>query len=111
MSSCLRRVPNRNEGSDIRKGEGRSSANLSLSSPKNPSVADSLVTDIDSKLELLGRFPFMGRERPELAPSLRSVLVWSYVIFYMVDAAEIVVVRMVDGRMDIDKEFQDWPVS
>ena len=80
-------------------------------SQTNPLAADNLITDIDSKLELLGRFPFMGRERAEFAPSLRSVLVWSYVIFYTVDAVEIVIVRMVDGRMDIDKEFQDWPVS
>ena len=46
-------------------------------SERNPAVADNLVTDIDSKLELLGRFPYMGRERPELASNLRSVLVWS----------------------------------
>ncbi len=80
-------------------------------SQKNPSAADNLVSDIDSKLELLGRFPFMGRERPELAPHLRSVVVWSYMIFYTMDAAEIVIMRMIDGRMDIDKEFQDWPTS
>ena len=48
----------------------------------------------------------MGRERPELAAGLRSLLVWSYVIFYRVDS-EIVIVRFVDGRMDIDREFQD----
>jgi plasmid stabilization system protein ParE len=52
----------------------------------------------------------MGRERPEFAPSLRSVLVWSYVIFYTADAVEIVIMRLVDGRIDIDKEFQDWPL-
>jgi toxin ParE1/3/4 len=76
---------------------------------KNPSAAESLVTDVDSKLELLGRFPFMGRERLDLAVGLRSVLVWSYVIFYTVDGPEIVVIRLIDGRMDIDKEIQDWP--
>jgi toxin ParE1/3/4 len=79
-------------------------------SEKNPATADNLITDIDSKLELLGRFPFMGRERPELAPRLRSVLVWSCVIFYTADAVEIVIMRLVDGRIDIDKEFQDWPL-
>ena len=76
---------------------------------KHPSAAESLVTDIDLKLELLGRFPFMGRERLDLAVGLRSVLVWSYVIFYTVDGPEIVVIRLIDGRMDIDKEIQDWP--
>jgi len=54
---------------------------------------------------------FMGRERPEFAPSLRSVLVWSYVIFYTMDAAEFVIMRLVDGRIDINKEFQDWSSS
>jgi len=77
---------------------------------QNPSAANSLVADIDSKLQLLGRFPFMGRERLDMAAGLRSVLVWSYVIFYTVGAAEIIIVRFVDGRMDIDKEIQDWQV-
>ncbi len=76
---------------------------------KNPSASDSFIADIDSKLELLGRFPFMGRERADLAARIRSVLVWSYVIFYTVDSSEIVVIRLIDGRMDIDKEIQDWP--
>ena len=73
---------------------------------KNPAAADRLVLDLKSKIARLTQFPFMGRERSEFAESLRSLLVWTCVVFYTVDAAEIAIVRIVDGRMDMEKELQ-----
>ena len=37
---------------------------------------------------------------------MRSILVGTYVIFYLVERDRIVVVRVIDGRMDIDEEFK-----
>lgn len=73
---------------------------------RNPTAAESMLQDIDAKLRQLSHFPFMGRERPEFAPNLRSVLIRTYLVFYIVDKQEIVIMRIVDGRMDLDKEFQ-----
>jgi len=72
---------------------------------RNPQAADSLMREVDSRFENLARFPFIGRERSRFAPGLRSVLVGTHLIFYLVESDRIVVVRMIDGRMDIDEEF------
>ena len=73
---------------------------------RNPAAAESVLQEINSKLHQLSHFPFMGRERSEFAPSLRSTLVRTYLIFYTVSDEQIVIMRVVDGRMDVDKEFQ-----
>ena len=73
---------------------------------RNPAAAENSLNDIDTRLRQLSRFPFMGRERPELAENLRSVLAGTHLIFYSIGDDEIVVMRVIDGRMDIDKEFR-----
>jgi len=65
-----------------------------------------MFSGTSKKLQQLTHFPFMGRERPEFTPSLRSVLVRTYLIFYTVEKTEVIIVRIIDGRMDLDKEFQ-----
>jgi toxin ParE1/3/4 len=73
---------------------------------RNPAAAESLLHDIDAKLRQLSHFPFMGRERPEFAPNLRSAVVHTHLIFYVVADDCLMVVRIVDGRMDVSKELQ-----
>jgi len=73
---------------------------------RNPQAADLLMREIDDRFKNLSRFPFIGRERSSLAPGLRSVLVGTHLIFYLVEPDRIVVVRVIDGRMDIDEEFK-----
>jgi toxin ParE1/3/4 len=73
---------------------------------RNPAAADALIRDIDRKLENLTRFPFIGRDRSTLAQGLRSIVTGAYVIFYAVEPNRIIVVRVLDGRRDIDAEFQ-----
>jgi toxin ParE1/3/4 len=75
-------------------------------SKRNPRAADALVDDVDAKFKNLSRFPFIGRERSSLALGLRSVLVGTHLIFYLVEHDRIVIVRVIDGRMDIDEEFK-----
>jgi len=65
-----------------------------------------IVSEIDKKLEGLARFPFIGRERSSLGVGMRSVVVGMYVIFYAIERDHITVVRVLDGRRDIDAEFQ-----
>jgi toxin ParE1/3/4 len=79
---------------------------FSYISQRNPGAADSLIQAIDEKLEQLSRFPFIGRARPALAAGLRSVVVRTHLIFYIVERERISVVRVIDGRMDVDEEFK-----
>jgi toxin ParE1/3/4 len=72
---------------------------------RSPKAADALIQRIDEKFVNLSHFPFMGRARSTLAPGIRSVIVGMYVIFYIVERDHIDVVRIIDGRMDIDEEF------
>jgi toxin ParE1/3/4 len=72
----------------------------------NPTAAETLVRRIDEKFQQLASLPFIGRERSTLAPGLRSVVVGNHLIFYVVGAEAITIVRVIDGRMDIDEEFR-----
>jgi plasmid stabilization system protein ParE len=40
-----------------------------------------------------------------LAPGLRCLVVGLHLIFYTVDSNQITVVRVIDGRMDVEEEF------
>jgi toxin ParE1/3/4 len=50
-------------------------------------------------------FLILGPDRSELGPSLRGLLVDGYIAFYIVEADQIVIVRVIDGRMDIEREM------
>lgn len=73
---------------------------------RNPAAAETWAREIDRKFESLKHFPFIGRERAQLGRGLRSVVCSPYVIFYMVEADRVNIVRVLDGRRDIDAEFQ-----
>ena len=72
---------------------------------RNPNVAEAIAHRIDRKLDQLLRFPFIARERSSLASGLRSVVVGNYLVSYVVRGDLITIVRVIDGRMDIDEEF------
>jgi toxin ParE1/3/4 len=71
----------------------------------DPLAADRFLDGIASALKLLGRNPMMGRERPELAESLRSLPHRPYVIFYRSVEVGIEVVRVLHGARDIASQF------
>ena len=73
---------------------------------RSPNAASSFIRRIDENFENLRRFPFIGRERSSLAPGLRCLVVGLHLIFYLADEDKITVVRVIDGRMDVDEEFQ-----
>jgi toxin ParE1/3/4 len=73
---------------------------------RNPTAADAILQRIDEKFQQLSELPFIGRERSSLAPGLRSVVAGMHLIFYVVDPDSVTIVRVIDGRMDIDAEFR-----
>jgi toxin ParE1/3/4 len=60
-----------------------------------------------AKLETLAQNPYMGRTRDELLPELRSFPFKDYVIFYFPLTNGIEVVRVLYGRRDIERIFQE----
>ena len=72
-------------------------------------AADRVVDTIDREARLLITQPRMGRERPELAPGLRS---WPtstrYLLFYFCDAKDITIARVLHHARDIGA-IEVWP--
>jgi len=78
----------------------------SFVSQHNEDAANAIIRRINERLEQLAKFPFIGRERSSLGSGIRSLLAGNYLIFYLVDSDRIRIVRVIDGRMDIDEEFR-----
>lgn len=71
--------------------------------------ADDRIIVIQKKLRLLGQFPSSGRSREEILPGLRSFPVSGFMIFYRIGMTRIEIVRVVDGRRDLDGMFEEIP--
>ena len=71
----------------------------------DPSAADRWLELIDQKSQLLATMPYMGRDRTDLAPNLRSFPVGDYIIFYRPAAEGIMVIRVLHGARDIEALF------
>ena len=72
---------------------------------RSQNAANDFIERVDTNFENLARFPFIGRARSSLAPGLRCLVVGLHLIFYMVESSQITVVRVIDGRMDVEEEF------
>lgn len=66
-------------------------------------AADKIIDAIYQKADLLARSPYMGKERSELHPCLRSFVIEKYVLFYRPIDNGIEVVRVLHGARDIDQ--------
>jgi toxin ParE1/3/4 len=72
---------------------------------RGPAAAERMLEHFSRRFDELSRFPFLGRGRSELGASLRGLLIDNYIAFYYVEADRVVIVRVIDGRMDFDEEF------
>jgi plasmid stabilization system protein ParE len=79
---------------------------LSCRAERNRSVAIDLVNLFNAKIGGLAHFPFIARERSALASGLRNLVASNYVIFYRVQGDDVAIIRGLDGRRDIDAEFE-----
>ena len=71
----------------------------------NPDAADNFLDKIEERLSALAQFPDMGIKRDELMPSLRSLAIGNYLIFYLTLHNGIEVVRILPGMREIDPFF------
>ncbi len=65
-----------------------------------------LFGEFKQTLKNLAIFPFIGRERSSLFTGLRGLIVGGHLVFYLVGSDTITIVRVIDGRMDVEEEFQ-----
>jgi toxin ParE1/3/4 len=70
-----------------------------------PHTANRIVREIGERCHLLEDHPFAGRARDEVRPGLRSLVANPYVIFYRVAESVTEIVRVLDGRRDLDEIF------
>jgi toxin ParE1/3/4 len=74
-------------------------------SERSPIAADRALVRLSERFNELCDFPFLGPDRSELRASLRGLVIDIYIAFYIVEADRIVIVRVLDGRRDLAKEF------
>jgi plasmid stabilization system protein ParE len=73
---------------------------------ENLVAADESLDSIQATVSLLGTQPEMGRTRPELADGLRSFPTRTpYIIFYVPDGDDLLVVRVLHHARDIAAEY------
>ena len=73
----------------------------------SPAVADGHLRDIHRAAARLAASPLMGRERDDLRPGVREIVIYPTVLFYRVSREQVEVVRVVDGRRDLGALFSE----
>lgn len=68
-------------------------------------TAEKILREIAEVIALLEEHPFAGRARNELRPGLRSFASTPHVVFYRVVDDTPQIVRVLDGRQDIEEKF------
>ena len=68
-------------------------------------AADRMLARFSQRFDELREFPFLGPDRSELRVSMRGLLIDGYIAFYIVEVDRIMIVRVIDGRMDIEQEM------
>ena len=88
----------------IRSNKARQDLVDILTNARRDSIraADRLADAIKTRCRLLAQQPMIGRDRSDLAPGLRSVVVDKYLIFYRPTGNGIEVVRVLHGARNID---------
>jgi toxin ParE1/3/4 len=71
----------------------------------NPDAASNLFDDIREQCVRVARFPFSGKKYSQIKPNLRGFIVKSYIIFYIVEGENILIVRVVNGYRDLIDVF------
>lgn len=70
-------------------------------------AADRFTTDLDTACRLLTTQPRMGRDRSDLAPGVRSVVVGKYVVFFRTSDNAVEVLRVFHGARNITTDMFD----
>ena len=69
--------------------------------------SEKFLSNLYGKFAKIARFPTIGRKRSELLPRARSLSIENYIILYIVDGANISIMRVVSGYRDLNALFDD----
>jgi toxin ParE1/3/4 len=72
-----------------------------------PNTADSMLRDIGKMVAVIEDHPFAGRSRDEIRAGLHSLATSPHVVFYRIANERPEIVRVLDGRRDIDEIFAE----
>jgi toxin ParE1/3/4 len=62
---------------------------------------DHVIAKLRKKTELISQFPFIGRARADLGPTLRSTGSGSYLIIYRLEPERVEIVRYIHMRREL----------
>jgi toxin ParE1/3/4 len=68
-------------------------------------TAAKIIDKIDEVISMIEAHPFAGRTRNELRPGFRSFAANPHVVFYRITDGLPEIIRILDGRRDIDEIF------
>lgn len=69
--------------------------------------ADKLLRQIATVVVAINEFPLAGRSRNDVRVGLRSLSAGSQIVFYRLSGGRPEIVRVLDGRRDIDEIFAE----
>ncbi|WKA28380.1 type II toxin-antitoxin system RelE/ParE family toxin [Bradyrhizobium roseum] len=70
-------------------------------------TADGVLREIAKAVVVIDDFPLAGRARDELRAGLRSLAAAPQIVFYRLKDDRTEIVRVLDGRQDIEEIFSD----
>jgi toxin ParE1/3/4 len=70
-------------------------------------TADRILREIAKAVAVIDDFPLAGRARDEVRPGLRSLAAAPQIVFYRLKDDRPEIVRVLDGRRDIEEIFSD----
>ena len=73
-----------------------------IATESNAQTADRLIDSVIERFLLLARHPFAGTLRHDLRTGLRTFPVHSYLIFYRIDADDVLILRVLHGHRDLE---------
>ena len=72
-------------------------------------TAEKIARTIGAVVATIEQHPFAGRSRDELRPGFRSLAANPHVVFYRVVDRVPEIIRVLDGRQDLDQVFSRAP--
>jgi toxin ParE1/3/4 len=69
-------------------------------------TANRLIDSVTDQFLLLAHYPYLGRARDDdFGEGSRSLTVGEYIVVYCVDAEDVLILRVVHGRRDLESIF------
>lgn len=67
------------------------------------------IQRLDTGFQTLTEYPASGMECPEFGAGIRRKTIGLTIVFYKVDQNEMIILRAIDGRMDLESVFREQP--